>query len=262
MKTKVFTAVLIVVSLLWAFSVGAQSDEPRVWLTTSAEQANAGDEVIVMVHISGAVEVYGGSFKLTYDPQAFEVVLIDSAAVQPGSFFGVAPSFPLANKAEAGVIDYAMTLVQPAEPVSGDGVLGTITLRALQAAAVTVTPVEASLVSPQFTEIDGRKVAQQMNKITPELAQTTVTEIVAPLPAESNGATASVATASVAGALAAQAPAPGQLEFLPVPVIASPPTSSPAFIFAALLFMMGMGMLVVSVGLYTRMRSTNLLLGE
>lgn len=273
MKHKLSTALLFAVMIFsLMFFVSAQENTTHIWLSTSAEQATAGQEVTVTVNVSEAEAIYGSSFKLSYDPQVLEVVTVEDAVVQSGSFFGDAPNFPLTNKAEAGTIEYAMTLIQPAEPVSGEGILGTITLRALTDTAVVITPVEASLVSPQFAEVDGRKVAQSMNTIRPELAENSVNPVVAqnpePVVQEAAPADDGIAVASVADALAARQAAPEvgeqvtmpapSLVLQPVPIL--PSTSfNPALIFSAMLFLMGIGLLVISVGMYTRMRSVNLL---
>ena len=81
---------MIVFVLLFAvglFIVGAQDNAPLVQLNPDKAQATAGDNVIVTVNVTGAVGVYGGSFKLSYDPQVFEVVQTDNKAVTPGAFF-------------------------------------------------------------------------------------------------------------------------------------------------------------------------------
>ncbi|MBZ0286087.1 MAG: cohesin domain-containing protein, partial [Anaerolineae bacterium] len=175
MKGKQFSIGLFMMSLLLVAQVwiaGAQdSTSPRSWLETSIEQATAGQEFSVTVNVGGTAQVYGGSFQLQFDPQAFEVVVTDSKAVTPGPFFGDAPSFPLVNNADTGkgTVDYALTLTQPAQPVSGDGVLGTITFRALKDAAVSIQLSKASLVSPEFTEVDGRLIAQKINQVEAQI---------------------------------------------------------------------------------------------
>ncbi|MBI5670809.1 MAG: hypothetical protein HZC41_22685 [Chloroflexi bacterium] len=265
-RTIITTLLLLIFSII--STAGAQDNPARIWVSAPTQQAAAGDEVVVSVNVSGAAGIYGSSFKLAYDPQALEVVASDDGPVTVGSFFGDAPNFPLANTAADGMIEYAMTLVQPAEPISGDGVLGTVTFRALQDAPVTVTPVEASLVAPEFTEVNGRKVAQSMNTITPEItgqtdALTTSPELISAEPDISSDP--GVSTASVAAALAenrqtgiTSADAAPPLMLQPVPSITSSSTN-PAIMLAGLLFMVGVGLLVVSVGMYTRMRGMNLL---
>lgn len=268
MKRTFITAVFLISIFSLVGIVGAQESPARIWVSAPVQQAAAGEEVAINIHVSGAAGIYGSSFKLAYDPQALEVVSNENGAVTVGSFFGDEPNFPLANTAADGVIEYAMTLVQPAEPVSGDGILGTITFRALQDTPVEVTAVEASLVAPQFTEINGRKVAQSMNTITPEItgqmnASADIPEMISAEPdIFSDGG---VSTASVAAALAANPQATTNtvenappLVLQPVPYIPTASTN-PIIILAGLLFIVGVGLLVVSVGLYTRMRGMNLL---
>ena len=85
---------------------------PRFWLSYDTDNVTAGQEFTVTVNIAGAVDVYGGSFQLLYDTQAFEVVVVDLKAISPGAFFENGPSFALKNSADAsaGTVDYALTL--------------------------------------------------------------------------------------------------------------------------------------------------------
>lgn len=244
MTGKHLLAMIFVLSLLLAGAASAQEAEPRLWLESSVEQAAAGQEFTVLVKVTDAQQVYGGSFRLVYDPAALEAVLVDGRAVAPGDFFGAAPNFPLTNAAGEGLVEYALTLIQPAEPVSGEGTLGTVTFRALRDTPVMVTPVEASLVSPEFVEVDGRMVAQRMNTIAPQMSGTVQVSAVAQnAPADSGVASAVV-----------QPPAPTML-----PSASPALLNNPVLILAGVLFLAGIGLLVISVGMYTRMRSMNLM---
>jgi Cohesin domain len=229
----------------------------------AAEQATAGQTVTVDVNISGATGIYGGSFKLTYDPQFFEIVQTDNKPVTPGAFFADEPGFALRNVVDpaAGTVEYALTLMQPAKPVSGDGILGTITLRALQDAPVVVNAVAASLVAPEFAEVDGHMVAQKVNQVTVQIegqaAPATTTD----------SASASVSAASVAPTSAA---APAQMFTNPqlsasvsVQANAAPSvipqetvqrTDSIVSTLAVAFLALGVILLTLSVGMYSRMR--------
>src|SRR6185369_13950187 len=166
----------IVFVLLFAvglYMVGAQDNAPQVQLSPDKTQAAVGDTITVTVNVAGAVAVYGSSFKLSYDPQAFEVVQTDGKPVTPGAFFANEPGFALRNAVDTttGTIEYAMTLMQPAKPVDGDGVVGTFTLHALKAAPVTLTDVNASFVAPEFQEVDGHLVAQKVNQVAAQVLE-------------------------------------------------------------------------------------------
>lgn len=275
MKGKQFSIGLVMLSLFLIAQVmiaGAQDSTPRIWPTSPVEQATAGQEFDVAINVGGADQVYGGSFQVTYDPQAFEVVLTDSKAVTPGAFFGDAPSFPLKNTAEAGTVDYALTLTQPAQPVSGDGVLGTITFRALKDAPVELVVGKASLVSPEFTEVDGRLIAQKINQVDAVIGETVVGDVApAPVVQEVVSApvavveqppvvpvvepTAEMATASVS---VASASASTNNTVVSAPVTSeSVPTArslSSRLLLLAGLFFAGLVLLIISVGMYSKMR--------
>ncbi len=169
---KLVLAIVLVLSFaLSLFTVGAQDNPPQLQLSPDKAQAAAGDTITVTVNVVGAVGVYGGSFKLSYDPQAFEVVQTDNKAVTQGAFFANEPGFALRNVVDttAGTIEYAITLMQPAKPINGDGVLGTFTLRALKDAPVALTSLSANFVAPEFKEVDGHLVAQKVNQVTAEV---------------------------------------------------------------------------------------------
>ncbi len=174
MKIKTLLSILIMsASLLMMNAVitGAQEDAPQVWISPETVQVQPGQEFTVAVNVADAIGVYGGSFKLVYDPQTLELVFLDDRAVTAGAFFDGQPSFMLKNSAnvQEGVIEYALTLTQPAQPVTGGGALGTITFRALSEAAVNITPLEARLLSPEFTEVGGRLVAQSITEVNARL---------------------------------------------------------------------------------------------
>lgn len=166
MRTK--SILLMIVGFIVTITAAlAQDSAPLIWLSASQTQLASGETAVVTIYVDQAVEIYGGSFKLAYDPQALEVVFDENLAVTPGTFFEEQPGFTLKNSADAqtGVIEYALTLTQPAEPVSGSGVIGSVTFRALSDAVVEVSPTETRLLSPEFSEVNGRKVARTINEI-------------------------------------------------------------------------------------------------
>ena len=163
-----------------------------------------------------------------------------SSAVTPGGFFEGKPGFTLKNTADAasGVVDYALTLMQPAEPVSGDGVLGTIRFRALKDAAVTI-----SLVSPEFTEVDGQKVAQRVNQVPVQIVQAFAPDAesavaLAPVVSAQNDPVSMFSNPALNNGLPASQGQPSHL-----PLIA-----------AGVFFVAGLILLTLSVGMYSQMR--------
>lgn len=104
----------------------------------SAERLNlgTGNQTTVDILADDVPSVYGVDVRLRFDPAQLEVV--DSDASTPGiqlahgDFIDPAQSFILQNRADnvAGTIDYALTLLHPAAPAQGDGILARITFRA------------------------------------------------------------------------------------------------------------------------------------
>ncbi len=240
--------------LVTVMSAGAQAAAPQITAQPAVPQAVAGETFTVTIQVTGATEVYGSSFKLAYDPTAFEVVVKDNKAVEPGAFFASEPGFALKNAADPalGIVEYAMTLMQPAKPVSGDGVLGTVTFRALKDAPTTIATIEGKFVAPQFSEVGGRLVAQTVNQVeavvdgapafTTANAALAANADVAQMFNNPNLNSASVGSAAVASV--------GGYRLMPS-------ASDDTVLMAAGIFLLfGIVLLTVSVGLYTRMRST------
>ena len=227
------TAAAVALALSIAAGVSAQPDTPYVWITPPPGNIAVGQEFIATVHVSGASGVYGVSFTISYDPQTLQVVLKNDEAIQPGSFFAGQPAFTLRNRGSSGVIEYALTLTQPAEPVNGGGTLGTIAFRALAAGASAVTPLEARLLVPSFTEVSGQRVAFEINEV----------------PAQTQAMTLNIHTSGAA----LNPAAPADIISPPAEALAPQPTL-PVLLVGALLFLAGLALFVLSVSGYVHLR--------
>lgn len=281
--THTFSRILVFV-LIFSFglvAVQAQDNAPQLQFVPDKTQAVTGDTITVTANVVGAVGVYGGSFKLGYDAQAFEVVQTDNKAVTPGAFFANEPGFALRNVVDtaAGTIEYAITLMQPAKPVDGDGVLGTFVLRALKDAPVELTSLNASFVAPEFKEVDGHLVAQKVNQVTAQVAGVVGSAPVsAPVVSDSSVAAvdpASVEVVPVESALSNEAVvemfnnpelnAAAQQAAVNPGVIPQETVSRTdnAVSTAAIIFLaFGIVLLTLSVGMYSRMRVHYTLVGN
>jgi hypothetical protein len=251
------------------FTVGAQDNAPQLQLNPDKQQAATGDTITVTVNVVGAVGVYGGSFKLGYDPQVFEVVQTDNKAVMPGAFFANEPGFALRNVVDtaAGTIEYAITLMQPAKPVDGDGVLGTFTLHALKDGPVELTSLSANFVAPEFKEVDGHLVAEKVNQVTAEVQGAINTlpvaassaPVVAPTVEAVNAASAESSASSDAVSMFSnpQLNAVPQASNINTGVLASDTlnhTDKVVSIAAVAFLVVGVILLTLSIGMYSRMR--------
>jgi len=111
--------------------------EARVYLAPAEPVLAAGETTKLTIWVAGATDLYGVELHLQYDPAVLAVLDADAsrAGVQlsPGDMLDPAAGFLVANRADnqAGELDYAITLLAPAEAVSGDGVLVSFEARAL-----------------------------------------------------------------------------------------------------------------------------------
>ncbi len=245
MKSKTMFSILIMALSLFIMSAvitGAQETPAQLWLSPGTLQVQPGQEFTVTVNVADAVGVYGGSFKLAYDPQVLEVVISDNRVITAGDLFEGRPSFTLKNSANAqeGVIEYALTLTQPAEPVTGAGVLGTVTFRALSEASLSLTPIEARLLSPEFSEVDGRLIAQRINEVEVQM----------------QGMTLSVAAnaASQPAAISTQSEVTTNSDYEEPMIVLS---KADVLILAAagVFFIAGLALFAMTVGMYTRLNT-------
>ncbi len=276
----VLTIVFVLSFALSLFTVGAQDNEPQLQLSPDKEQAAAGDTITVTVNVVGAVGVYGGSFKLSYDPQAFEVVQTDNKAVTPGAFFANEPGFALRNVVDttAGTIEYAITLMQPAKPIDGDGVLGTFTLHALKDAPIALTSLSANFVAPEFKQVDGHLVAQKVNQVTAEVqGAVNGTPLVANNPAPVLAPTVELASAAPVEAVVSNDAAVVNMFSNPdlnavpsndivnpgvIPTTTVNHTDNMVSIAAIAFLVVGVILLTLSIGMYSRMRVQYTLVGN
>jgi hypothetical protein len=249
MKTKTFISVLMIIAsfLMINFVItGAQDIVPQVWLSPDGYQAHAGEEFTVTINIGDASGVYGGSFLFSFDPQVLEVVVNDNHVITPGDFFQDRPSFMLKNSVNAqdGTIEYALTLTQPAEPVNGGGVVGTITFRALTDAIATITPTQARLLSPDFTEVDGRMVAQSISEVDAGLQGIEVT--VGNTPVTSGYSEAPLTAPQNADAMTI-------VNGYDEPALVLSKTDVVVLAVAGMFFIGGLGLFAITIGMYAKL---------
>jgi hypothetical protein len=111
------------------------------------------DTFTLDVVAENVTDLYGLEFFLTYDPSVLAVVDAnpeqEGIQVDAGTLLPAQSGFVVSNQADpvAGRVSYAMTLLNPAPPVSGSGSLAQVTFQQLQDAAATVDIADVKLVS-------------------------------------------------------------------------------------------------------------------
>ncbi len=242
MKLKLLTIIIIIIVLSASLWVAAQDTVAQVTLTAPVSQVNAGDTFTLTIDVAEAVGVYGGSVKLAYDPLLLAVVPMDSQVVILGDFFEAGPSVVLKNTVDAstGIIDYALTLRQPAEPVTGDGVLGRIQFEAVAKGMVQVELAEAQLLAPVFEQVNGRQIASQVNEMPVQIQSLTL-------------AVADTTESDVPPFVEHSTTIRPAQPITPV-LVQSGPAVSPVLMLGMTFFLLGLGMFVFSLLTYTRLR--------
>lgn len=141
--------VILSLALVMVLPAAAQDPTAIVRSDPAVLELAPGEMATLTVVLAGAQNVYGIDVRAAFDPQLVEVVDADPASegvqLSPGTF--PQPDFPVRNEADnqAGTLRYVVTQVNPTEPVSGDGVIFTVQLRALADSgegAFTIGPIE------------------------------------------------------------------------------------------------------------------------
>jgi hypothetical protein len=120
---------------------------------------SAGGLLTVEVLAENVTDLYGLELHLKYDPAVLEIQ--DSKAdqegvqIESGSLLPVNQGFVVANQADQGqgTILYALTLLNPAPPVTGSGPVARITFKVLQDVPSTISVEQATLVSVNLQTI-------------------------------------------------------------------------------------------------------------
>lgn len=117
--------------------------------------------VVVNIRIKSIDNLFGADVRLEYNPAVLEVVdantLVPGVQISSGDFPDISggKGFVAQNTvdAEEGTIGYAMTLLSPAEPVSGSGTLASVTFRGKAAGKSEISFASVLLSDPNANQI-------------------------------------------------------------------------------------------------------------
>ncbi len=147
-----FILLFSLISLVLLLSAPAALAQAATRLYLQPVQSAAG-VLTVDVMAENVTDLYGLEIHLKYDPATLETQDVNSdqtgLQVEPGTLLPVDKGFVIANKVDqaAGKITYAVTLLNPAPPVSGAGSIARITFKILQNIPSTVEIEQAQLVA-------------------------------------------------------------------------------------------------------------------
>jgi hypothetical protein len=147
--------------LLFSLTLPAMAQEnAQVYILPPSEAPVAGQPVTVDVVAEGVSNLYGAEIHLTFDPNAVRLEDADpqrdGVQLTPGSLLDPAQGFVVANTSdnEAGVAVFAVTLVNPAPPAEGSGVVARVTFVPLQPGAHRLGLENVKLVTRDLQTLD------------------------------------------------------------------------------------------------------------
>jgi len=141
----VLRVAMLIASLLISFfgnskltTIGWVDGGTTVRIDPASQGVILGSTATTDVLVENADDLYGFEFQLTFDE-----TLVEGVQIQPGNF--LSPDWILEDTIDNdnGTINYALSQLSPSEPVSGTGVLATITWRG---EAVGTSPVHFTYV--------------------------------------------------------------------------------------------------------------------
>lgn len=135
MQTKM-TVLAFAIILLALPAITPAKDAPRLYLEMDKTKVAMGQEMSADVLLKEAPLFYGSDVRLTFNPDLLEVIDANEKSsgvqIEPGDFLDPSKSFFLLNQSnnKNGSISYALSLLNPAPAVDGNGRLATIAFRA------------------------------------------------------------------------------------------------------------------------------------
>lgn len=125
--------ILTLVVLLSASFAPAMAASTVVAVSPAAGAVNVGETLVVNITVADVTALFGAEFHLTFDAGKLEVVdadaTTDGVQIALGSF--LSNDFVAQNTASntAGTVDFGVSQMSPHGPVSGSGVIATITFK-------------------------------------------------------------------------------------------------------------------------------------
>jgi hypothetical protein len=178
-------------------------------------EAPAG-QLALDVIAENVTDMYGAEFRLKYDPTKLAVADVNAnqegIQIAPGSLLSPDSGFVVANdvnEAEGSIV-FAMTLLNPAPPVTGSGPLARVTMNVLQEGPSTIDVERAKLVAVDLQTIPSQTEALAVGSTGQ------------PAAAENGGGQAPAAdSAETAPAVVSETPAPATENSFPWWIVAA-----------------------------------------
>jgi hypothetical protein len=182
LSTKTISFLLMLLALFSTSSLAFAQGGAQVYLQPVDTTEGT---LTVDVIAENVTDLYGAEFRLKYDPAVLSVQDLDAGQdgiqIETGTLLPADQGFVVANKVEGaeGTIIFAMTLLNPAPPVSGKGPLGRVSFNVLQNGLTTVNVEHAKLVAANLQTIP--------SQMTPLTIEVSLPATAAPAAADSSG---------------------------------------------------------------------------
>ena len=157
MTWRLSAAGVLVLLLLTSPLSGLAEGPVRVVLQAAPLQDEK--RFVVNILVYDVTDLYGAELQLKYNPAQLQVEdanqRLDGTQIAPGPFLAAEDRFVVTNKVDvdAGMVTFVVTLLNPAPPVSGSGVLGTVAFRIVGGGPPVVEVTKAQLVSSSMVSI-------------------------------------------------------------------------------------------------------------
>ncbi len=123
-------------------------------LITAETTLQTGQVYEVQLVVENVADLWVTSVEITYDPTLLYIIgTCSGSPVQPGPLLSDRQTLVPRNRAQEGVMSYTVSLLAPAEPVSGTGVL----------AAFRIVPLAPGSAQLQFRQANLTAIAFQQN---------------------------------------------------------------------------------------------------
>ena len=130
-------SVLVILSMSTAVGTAIAAD-PTVGISATSDRVCVGDTTTINVDFTDISNLYGYEFKLNYSTVGFTALpAFDNTWFDTMTNAFVVPGWDATDL--GGVIQFATTKLDPASPVSGSGLVATITLTGLTAGTYDIT---------------------------------------------------------------------------------------------------------------------------
>ena len=178
-------ALLIIAIGLTAIRVTAQ-DEVFISLNMETTTLQTGEFYEVQITVENVVDLWVTDVEIDYDPnQLYIIGTASGSPVRPGPLQTSETIIPR-NRINADVLQYTVSLLNPAPPINGTGVIGTFVIYPLQAGETQLTFRRASLTRVSFEGTGAERTPQEPQSLafTPVLLQLSAVGETVPIPAE------------------------------------------------------------------------------